>query len=267
MEKIILVNAVKTLSQTSSSEINLDGKVVKIAITDGQPVQANQLVLAKDKTTAITANPLENTRVVAELGESRTKAVVWSSGASALVRQSAFIRISTPVATRGARRRQVLLLSETLREQRNGSRYNALPRKPPQRTDAPTHGRTRSNCCASFPGSHASGVFPQLKHSCVERGKKKPLSFKLYPYAIRVQKNFCKFTINALKRLLVEQKTVEWRICERSLWQVVHRFGRSLLIVPQDASLVLLLIRLQQLADFINKRSRCKSNLMLMVLA
>jgi hypothetical protein len=252
MEKIILVNAVKTLSQTSSSEINLDGKVVKIAITDGQ------LVLAKDKTTAITTNPLENTRVVAELGESRTKAVVWSSVASALVKQSGFIRVSTPVATRAARRRQVLLLSERLREQQT---------EPPQRTDAATHGRTRSNCCASFPGSHASGVFPQLKHSCVERGKKKPLSFKLYPYAIRVQKNFCKFTINALKRLLVEQKTVEWRICERSLWQVVHRFRRSLLIVPQDASLVLLLIRLQQLADFINKKSRCKSNLMFMVLA
>ena len=214
MEKIILVNAVKTSSQPSSSEINLDGKVVKIAITDGQ------LVLAKDKITAITTNPLENTRVIAEVGESRTRAVVWFWRATASIKQSLFIGVSS-----------------------------------------------KKNCRAWFPGYHVSGVFPQLKHSRVERGKKKPLPFKLYPYAIRVQKNFFKFTVNALERLLLEQKTAKWGICERSLSQVVQRFGRSLLIVPQDASLVSLLIRLQQLADFINKKSRCKSNLMLMVLA
>jgi hypothetical protein len=212
MEKIILVNAVKTSSQPSSSEINEYG--------NGQPMQAKQLVLAKDKTTAITTNPLEKTRVVAEVGESRTRPSVWFWRATALVRQSAFIAVSS-----------------------------------------------KKNCRAWFPGYHVSGVFPQLKHSRVERGKKKPLPFKLYPYAIRVQKNFCKFTVNALEQMLVEQKTVKSRICQRSLSQVVQTFGRSLLIVPQDASLVSLLIRLQQLADFINKKSRCKSNLMLMVLA
>jgi hypothetical protein len=50
----------------------------------------------------------------------------------------------TPHASSRHSRRQVLLLSETLREQRNGSRYNALnprnalPREPPQRTASPT---------------------------------------------------------------------------------------------------------------------------------
>jgi len=61
MEKNILVNTVKTSSQPSSSEINEYGKVVKIAITDGQQVLFCQVVLAKDKTTAITTNYLENT--------------------------------------------------------------------------------------------------------------------------------------------------------------------------------------------------------------
>lgn len=189
MEKIILVNAVKTSSQPSSSEINLDGKVVKIAITDGQLVQVNQVVLAF---------PQEE-----------------------------------------------------------------LPKRFPGESEGICLNRPAKLTLSL--GSHASGVFPQVKHSHMERGKKKPLPFKLYPYPIRVQKNFCQFTINALERLLVDQKIVESRICERSLWQVVQTFRRSLLIVTQDASLVLLLIRLQQLADFVKKKSRCKSNLMLMV--
>lgn len=61
VEKIILVNTVETPSQPSSSEINEYGKVVKIAITDGQQMLFCQVVLAKQKTTAITTNYLENT--------------------------------------------------------------------------------------------------------------------------------------------------------------------------------------------------------------
>jgi hypothetical protein len=59
MEKIILVNTVETSSQPSSSEINEYGQVVKIAITDVQQLLFCQVVLAKDKTTAITTNHLE----------------------------------------------------------------------------------------------------------------------------------------------------------------------------------------------------------------
>jgi hypothetical protein len=77
VEKIILVNTVETPSQPSSSEIaeslsggnlcselsktNEYGKVVKIAITDELQVLFCQVVLAKDKTTAITTNYLEST--------------------------------------------------------------------------------------------------------------------------------------------------------------------------------------------------------------
>lgn len=102
MEKIILVNAVETSSQPNNSEINEYGKVVKIAITDGQQVLFCPVVLA-------------------EVGE------------------------------------------------------------------------------------RGKGM---KKHAFID---------------------FCK------------RSTVEERICERSLWQVVQTFERSLLIVPQDASLVLLL--------------------------
>ena len=61
MEKIILVNAVETSSQPNSSRMNLDGNVVKITITEGQQMPLCQVVLAKEKTTAITTNHLENT--------------------------------------------------------------------------------------------------------------------------------------------------------------------------------------------------------------
>jgi hypothetical protein len=60
MEKIILVNTVETSSQPST-EINEYGKVVKIAIADGQQVLFCQVVLAKDKTTAINTSYLEDT--------------------------------------------------------------------------------------------------------------------------------------------------------------------------------------------------------------
>ncbi len=83
VEKIILVNTVETSSQPSSSEIKEYGKVVKIAITDGQQMLFCQVVLAKQKTTAITTNYLENTikvleRVLADAYTSvRGKLQVW----------------------------------------------------------------------------------------------------------------------------------------------------------------------------------------------
>ncbi|MGI2901854.1 hypothetical protein [Tolypothrix sp. VBCCA 56010] len=46
-------------------------------------------------------------------------------------------------------------------------------------------------------------------------------------------------TIKALERLLKDQKTVKWRICERS-WQVVQTFVRSLLIMLDDDCLGML---------------------------
>lgn len=61
MEKMILVNPVETSSQPSSSRMNLDGNVVKIAITESPQMPLCQVVLAKDKTTAITTNHLEDT--------------------------------------------------------------------------------------------------------------------------------------------------------------------------------------------------------------
>ncbi|NEU73028.1 hypothetical protein PI95_010770 [Hassallia byssoidea VB512170] len=41
-------------------------------------------------------------------------------------------------------------------------------------------------------------------------------------------------TIKALERLLKDQKTVEERICERSIWQVVQTFVRSPLAAPYE---------------------------------
>jgi hypothetical protein len=60
MEKITLVNAVETSSQASSSEINIDGNVVRIAITHGQQVLFCQVVSAHKQITAITTDHLEN---------------------------------------------------------------------------------------------------------------------------------------------------------------------------------------------------------------
>lgn len=62
---MILVNAVETPSQPST-EINEYGKVVKIAIADELQVLSQQVVLALDKTTAITTNYLEDTNVALE---------------------------------------------------------------------------------------------------------------------------------------------------------------------------------------------------------